>query len=60
MIDPAGAYSDAATRLDDHLKHCPYCGAGLSCSDGDDAAEREYRTWRAWRDGNTDRRSTGR
>ena len=47
MIDPLRTYTNAAADLDLHLRNCPSCASGVSCSEGDDTAEREYRSWRA-------------
>jgi hypothetical protein len=47
VIDQSPMYDAAAADLDEHLQLCPRCATGLSCSAGDDAAEREFRSWRA-------------
>ena len=47
MSDPTTDYARAATDLDGHVDNCPQCLSGRGCADGDDIAEREYRTWRA-------------
>ena len=44
-----GALADfetAGAQLDAHLRSCPSCSRGKACSDGDAAAETEFRSWR--------------
>jgi hypothetical protein len=44
----SGAYRDAAQRMDAHVDECPMCTNGQPCGAGDQAAENEFRAWRAW------------
>jgi hypothetical protein len=47
MADLDIDYDRAAAAFDTHVDNCPQCLAGRGCPEGDDAAEREYRAWRA-------------
>lgn len=49
MTDPYADYMDAAVELDTHLDQCVSCAIGRGCPDGDDLAEREFRTDRKLR-----------
>jgi hypothetical protein len=39
-------YDGVAAAMDGHLVTCGMCRAGLTCPDGDDVAEAEYRAYR--------------
>jgi len=48
MSDAAMNYRTSGDRLDEHVRTCGSCAAGVACPAGDDTAEAEFRAWRAW------------